>query len=283
VEPGHRVVVILPNYMQVPGVARAFGAEVVPVYLQADEDWALDLVGLDEAVRPGARFIYVTNPNNPTGAVLTEEEMDAIVRAADRSGAWLLADEVYRGAELDGEPSPSFWGRYERTIVVSGLSKAFTLPGLRLGWLLAPPHIATTLWGYHDYTTITTNAISDRLGRLAMRSDVRSRILERNRTISARNLMGLTEWLAAHGDTFRLVPPRIGGVAFVGYDLPMGSTDLVMRLLQGHSVLVVPGDAFGLDGHLRIGYGHPRLLDGLSLINQTVEDLRRSTKEMPGT
>jgi aspartate/methionine/tyrosine aminotransferase len=108
---------------------------------------------------------------------------------------------------------------------------------------------------------------------------VRNRILQRNRTISARNLRGLTEWLAAHGETFRFVPPRIGGVAFVGYDLPTGSTDLVMRVLQEHSVLLVPGDAFGLDGYLRIGYGHPRLMEGLELVNETLEDLRRSTKE----
>jgi aspartate/methionine/tyrosine aminotransferase len=274
VEPGDRVVAVLPNYLQVPGVARGFGAEVIPVYLRAEAGWALDLAGLKEAAVSGTRLIYVTNPNNPTGAVLTEEEMDAIVHAADQAGAWILADEVYRGAELDGEPSPSFWGRYERTIVVAGLSKAYTLPGLRLGWLLASPEMATVLWGYHDYTTITTNAISDRLGRLAMQPDVRGRILQRNRTISARNLQRLTKWLSAHGQTFRFVPPRIGGVAFVGYDLPIGSTELVMRILQEHSVLVVPGDAFGLDGHLRIGYGHPSLLEGLTLINDTITNLR---------
>ncbi len=274
VEPGDRVVAVLPNYLQVPGIASSFGAEVVPAYLRAEGEWRLDTEGLNDAVRPGTKFIYVTNPNNPTGAVLSSEEMDAIVLAAERVGAWVLADEVYRGAELDGDPSPSFWGRYEKTIVVAGLSKAYTLPGLRLGWLLAPPEMATTLWGYHDYTTITTNAISERLGLLAMRPDVRARILERNRNISARNLRGLSEWLAARGETFSFVPPRIGGVAFVGYDLPIGSTELVLRLLEEHSVLVVPGEAFGAEGHLRIGYGHPRLIEGLALINHTIESLR---------
>jgi aspartate/methionine/tyrosine aminotransferase len=274
VEPGDQVVVVLPNYLQVPGVARAFGAEVVPVHLRPETGWSLDIGELEAAIHPGTRFVYVANPNNPTGAVLSREEMDAIVAAAARVDAWLVADEVYRGAELDGEPSPSFWGRYEKTIVVAGLSKAYTLPGLRLGWLLAPPDLATTLWGYHDYTTITTNAVSERLGRLAMRPEIRARILERNRTISSRNLRGLSEWLAAHGETFSFVPPRIGGVAFVGYDLPIGSTELVMRLLEEHSVLVVPGEAFGAEHHLRIGYGNPRLLEGLALINGTIERLR---------
>lgn len=273
VEPGDRVVAIMPNYMQVPGAAAAFGAEVVPVQLRPEKGWKLDLDELQAAVRSGTKFVYLSNPNNPTGAVLSQEEMDAIIAAAARVDAWLLADEVYRGAELDGNASPSFWGQYEKTIVVGGLSKAYTLPGLRLGWLLAPPELATTLWGYHDYTTITTNALSERLARLAMRPEVRSRILERNRTISARNLAGLSEWLAAHGSTFSFVPPRIGGVAFVGYDLPIRSTDLVMRLLEEQSVLVVPGEAFGADRHLRIGYGNPRLLEGLTLVNETIERL----------
>ena len=168
-------VAVLPNYMQVPGVARGFGAEVVPVYLRPEHAWGLDLEELEGAVRPGAKILYVTNPNNPTGAVLSAAEMDAVVAAAEAAGAWLLADEVYRGAELDGESSPSFWGRYHKTIVVGGL-KAYTLPGLRLGWVLTDPELAATLWGYHDYTTISTNAVSERLARLALRPEVRARI-----------------------------------------------------------------------------------------------------------
>lgn len=276
VEPGDRVVAVLPNYLQVPGAARGFGAEVVPVRLRPERAWQLDGEELEAALRPGAKFVYVTNPNNPTGAVLSSAEMDVIVAAADAAGAWLLADEVYRGAELDGERSPSFWGRYDKAIVVGGLSKTHTLPGLRLGWLLTKPELATTLWGYHDYTTISTNAISEHLARAALRPEVQARILERNRAISERNLRGLSGWLAAHGDTFSFVPPRIGGVAFVGYNLPIGSTDLAMRLLEEHSVLVVPGDAFGVDRYLRIGYGNPRLLEGLALINETIERLGAS-------
>ncbi len=164
VEPGDRVVAVLPNYMQVPGVARAFGAEVVPVYLRPERAWELDLEELEAAVRPGAKILYVTNPNNPTGAILSAAEMDAVVAAAEAAGAWLLADEVYRGAELDGESSPSFWGRYHKTIVVGGLSKALHAAGLRLGWVLTDPELAATLWGYHDYTTISTNAVSERPG-----------------------------------------------------------------------------------------------------------------------
>jgi aspartate/methionine/tyrosine aminotransferase len=199
--------------------------------------------------------------------------MEAVVRAAERVGAWILSDEVYRGAELTGDMSPSFWGMYDRVLVVAGLSKAYTLPGLRMGWLVAPSEIATETWGYHDYTTITTGALNERLACLAMRPQTRERILQRNRTISATNLKVLQAWLDSHVGLFRFVPPKIGGVAFVGYNFDINSTELAMKLLHEQSVLIVPGDAFGVDRYVRIGYGNPKLLEGLELINRTLKAL----------
>jgi aspartate/methionine/tyrosine aminotransferase len=274
-EPGDEVAVMLPNYMQAPGFARSFGAVTRPFFLAKDRGWSLDAAALDAAVTAKTKLIYICHPNNPTGAVLSTGEMQTIVAAAERVGAWILSDEVYRGAELDGAPAPSFWGSYDKLIVVGGLSKAYTLPGLRIGWLLAPPDVATESWGYHDYTTITTNALSERVARLAMRPDSRDRILQRNRAISSKNLAALTNWLARHPKLFEFVPPKIGGVAFVGYHLQINSTELVMKLLHEQSVLVVPGDAFGIDYHLRIGYGHPRLADGLARIDATLDSLIR--------
>jgi aspartate/methionine/tyrosine aminotransferase len=117
--------------------------------------WALDLGSLERTVTRGTRVIMVCNPNNPTGAVLTEDEMDAVVRAARRVRAWIVADEVYRGAEIQGDAAtPSFWGRYEEVVVTSGLSKAFGLPGLRIGWLVAPRKLIAETWKRHDYTTL---------------------------------------------------------------------------------------------------------------------------------
>ncbi|MEO0410515.1 MAG: aminotransferase class I/II-fold pyridoxal phosphate-dependent enzyme [Pseudomonadota bacterium] len=273
-DKGDEIATMLPNYMQVPGYARSFGVKTNGFYLSAENGWRLDTESLDTAITDRTKLIYLCNPNNPTGAILTTEEMDAIVAAADRVGAWILSDEVYRGAELDGEMSPTFWGRYDKTIVVSGLSKAYTLPGLRIGWLIAPPEVATDSWGYHDYTTITTNALSERLARLAVRPETRARILERNRTISAKNLTALTDWIAKRPDLLTFTKPQIGGVAFVGYNLDINSTALVDRLLHEKSVLIVPGDAFGLDHHVRIGYGHPKLPDGLTHIDQVMSGLK---------
>lgn len=272
-EPGDEIAVQLPNYMQVPGFARSFGATTRGFQLRSDGDWSLDLQSLEDAITERTKLVYLSNPNNPTGAILSETELDAIFSAAERVGAWVLCDEVYRGAELDGDPTPSAWGRYDKTIIVSGLSKAYTLPGLRIGWMIASPQLANQCWGYHDYTTITTNALSERLARIAMRPEKRDAILRRNRSLSAQKLANLERWVAGHGDTLSLVKPKIGGVAFVGYRMPINSTDLVMRILKEKSVLIVPGDAFGSNGHVRIGYGHPKLEDGLTLIDEVIVSL----------
>src|SRR5579884_4150087 len=115
-----------PICMQVPGIVRAFGAEVKACFLREQEKWQPDLDALRAQVSDRTKLIYVTNPNNPTGSILSEEARGEIVRIADSVGAWLLADEVYRGAELQGDPSPSFWGTYPKALIVAGLSKAYT-------------------------------------------------------------------------------------------------------------------------------------------------------------
>ena len=124
-EPGASVAVMLPNYMQVPGLLESFGAHIHPFHLVEENGWQPDLNELEKGLRDGARFILITNPNNPTGAVLDDTSMSGIVTLADRHGAWILADEVYRGAELSGPETPSFWGpprsgpRHE--LVIQGL------------------------------------------------------------------------------------------------------------------------------------------------------------------
>jgi aspartate/methionine/tyrosine aminotransferase len=275
VEPGDEVIALLPNYLQVPGIARAFGADVKSFYLRPGATgWEPDLDTLRTLVTKRTRVIYLCNPNNPTGSVLDFRAMQAIVEAAASVGAWLLADEVYLGAELSGSPSPSFWGSYERALIVSGLSKAYTLPGLRVGWLAGPPEVIAAAWGRHDYTTITRNAISERLALIALQPEKRSQILRRNREIAGRNLALLEAAVRKHPDLFSFIPPKIGGVAFVGYNLPINSTKLVTRLLEERSILIVPGDAFGLDGYVRIGYGSKRLPEALGQIVELLAGLQ---------
>jgi aspartate/methionine/tyrosine aminotransferase len=275
-EPGRRLAFMIPNYLQGWGLGPHFGDASDPFVLRLrDGRWSLDLDSLDAAVRPETAAIMVCNPNNPTGAVLDEDEMDAVVAAAEHVGAWIVADEIYRGAEVDtDETSPTFWGRTERVIVTSGLSKAFGMPGLRVGWAVAPPGMIAELWERHDYTTLTPNIVSDRLAAVALEPRRREEILARTRGIIRSNLPPLEEWIHAH-DAFTYARPVAGAIAYVEYDLPIGSTELVDRIREERSVLLVPGDQFGLERGLRFGTGYDigSTLKGLALADEVLSTL----------
>jgi len=247
VEPGDEVVMVVPNYMQTWGLVRAFGGTVRECRLAEDATagrWRLDLDHLETLVTARTKLIVICNPNNPTGARLTAAELDRIAAMADRHGAWVLSDEIYRGAELDGDETASMWGRSERVVVTSGLSKAYGLPGLRIGWIVAPPAMAESFWSYHDYTTIAPGVLSDRLARTALAPARRARLIERTRAILRTNLPAVEAWLRANGPGYQWIRPEAGALMMVRYHHPINSTILATRLRIEKSVLVVPG---GLD------------------------------------
>ncbi|HTO76246.1 MAG TPA: aminotransferase class I/II-fold pyridoxal phosphate-dependent enzyme [Thermoanaerobaculia bacterium] len=281
-EPGKGAAILLPNYLQAWGLARHW-AHATAFHLRHDRAgnrWALDLDGLRKAVTKKTRVLLVTNPNNPTGAVFTEEEMAAVVAAARRVGAWLVADEIYRGAELAGGTTPTFWGRYDRTIVTSGLSKAFGLPGLRTGWVVAPKSAIAEIWRRHDYLTLTPGMLSDQLAAIAMEPARREGLLERTRDIVRRQLPELEGWVARRPDVFDWIPPRAGAIAFVPYRLPIAPTPLAERIRREQSVLVVPGDMLGGGRAIRFGFGYDvdRLREGLARVARVTAALARAPR-----
>jgi aspartate/methionine/tyrosine aminotransferase len=277
IEPGDEVVFMMPNYMQMWGLARGFGAALKPLWLRRSLAWAFDPDELERLVTPRTKLIIVTNPNNPTGAVMSPEAMRAVASCAERSGAWIVADEVYRGAELAGPTTPSFWGLTDRVIVVNGLSKAYGLPGVRIGWLLGPADFVQKTWPYHDYTTISPSILSDRLARIALSPGNRDRILKRTRGILESNFPILGEWLERQDGFFDYLPPAAGAIAFAAYSHDINSTELVNRLIREKSVLIVPGDQFEMDHHLRFGFGSEAdyLRRGLGRVEELLREFRR--------
>ncbi len=283
-EKGDHAAVMLPNYLQTWGLARAYAAKTTGFHLVEAREigngkarWALDLESLHRAVSKKTRLIVVTNPNNPTGAVLNEEEMEEIVGVARKARAWLLVDEIYRGAEVSGPLTPTFWGRYDRLLITSGLSKAFGLPGLRLGWIVAPPKTIAKLCSYHDYTTLTPTMLSDRLARMVMEPARREQVLERTRAIIRRNLPRLEAWIHSHDDIFSYIPPVAGAITFFRYRLPVSSAALFDKLRKERSVLITPGDHFGVGRYIRVGYGYDidYTLRGLARVDLTLEELKK--------
>lgn len=276
--PGDEMAMMLPNYMQIWGIARNFGVQVRAFHLKEDRGWAPDLDELNDVVSERTKLIAVCNPDNPTGYILTEAEMDAIVAAAGRVGAWLLADEVYSGAErLTDTQTPSFWGRYDKVLAMSSLSKAYGLPGLRIGWVVGPTDVVDEIWARHEYTTISATMLANRLAAIALSPQVRPRLIERTRDYIRRGFPILDKWLESHEGIFTLVPPQAAAIAFVRYHLDINSTELAERLIHEKSLFIVPGDHLGLDHFLRISFGLPPdyLQAGLDRIHELIVELQK--------
>lgn len=282
VGPKDRVAFMVPNYLQGWGIARAYGKQTSAYRLVMKRDgkggwgWQLDRDSLRKAVTKTTRVIVVTNPSNPTGYVLSDDEMQFIIDEARRVGAWILADEIYRGAEISGPLSPTFWGRYDKVIISSGLSKAFALPGLRTGWIVAPPKMIEHLVQYHDYLTLTPARLSDHLADIVMQPKRREEVLARTRSIIAGNLPLLEKWIAKHADILDYARPQAGAIATVKYHLPIGSVALFERLRKEQSVLITPGSHFGIGNYIRIGFGYKAttLKAGLKRIDIILDELR---------
>ena len=257
--PGDELLTQTPTYKQIWGLAMNAGNPVKTFRLDPDRGWALDLDELRRGVTERTRIIAVVNPNNPTGYIMTDEEMDAVVDAADSVGAWILADEVYRGAErLRDEETTSFVGRYDRVLALGSMSKAYGLPGLRLGWIVGPPATIDDIWRRHEYTTITASMLSNVLATHALSPDVRPRLIERTRKYIRNGFPVLEEWMNGQEGLFSYTPPQASAVSFVRYHLDINSTELMEKLCREASVFVGAGDSFGMDHHLRIAFGQDR-------------------------
>ena len=276
IEPGDDIAVMRPTYMQFSGAAENLGANVRSFSLDGENKWALDLQELERAITAKTKVIAVVNPNNPTGKILSPVEMDAIVSAAERCGAWLIADEVYGGAERESEQeTSSFYGRYEKVVVVNGLSKAYGLPGLRIGWVVAQNFLINELWKRHEFTTISSSMLGNRLAEIALRPAVRIQLLARTRKLVGEGFLTLKSYLNEYPGVFSVVPPMASALSFVRYNLSLNSTEFAHKLRKEKSVLMVPGDCFDLDRHLRISSALPEayLREGLSRMNEVVADI----------
>ena len=255
VQPGDRIAIVVPTYMQTYGLARNFGIDVREIRLHEADGWQPRPDEIRAAIDESTRVVIVTNPNNPTGAILNRAARAALIAAAQRVGAWIIADEVYCGAELSGVQTPSFFGEYDRVIATGSLSKAYGLPGLRIGWAVAPTAVAARLWARKDYMTISPGELTDRLATIALDPAVRPRVLERTQRYLRAGLDILEPWLHS-ADVFEYRAPEAGAICYARYSLAVNSSELAEKLRADHSVLIVPGDHFSMDGYLRIGFGN---------------------------
>jgi aspartate/methionine/tyrosine aminotransferase len=271
--PGDEVAFQVPNYMQYGGIPQSLGVLVNRFSLRLDRDWVPDWDEFDRAVNPKTRLVYISNPNNPTGSVLSADAMRRIVARCEAVGAYLLADEVYLGAEIHCPRTQSFWGMSERVIVTSGLSKAYGIPGVRIGWIVGPQSVVAECWSQHDYLTIGPNKISDAVARVAVTPGNREKLYARTRAILQHNLPIMCDWIAGFGGFLTFREPLAGALCLVRYNSSMPSYQLCERIRVNQSVLIVPGAHLGLEGYVRLWLGgKPAFLsEGLRRIGQELK------------
>jgi len=255
VSEGDRVVMMTPNYLSFNGIAEALGAEVDYVSLIKQEKWEWDINKLAEIVEDKTKVISICNPNNPTGSVLSIKQMKEIIEIARKVDAYILVDEVYIGAELSSDKTKSFLGMYDKTIVTSGLSKSYSHPGLRIGWIISDNIFVQEAWAVKDYTTIASSSLSQHIASKVLEPETISRLRSRTSELLNGNLKTFSDWILPYSNHLSFLKPEAGGFAFVEYDMDMNSTDLIHDLRTNEGVFIVPGDSFGMENFFRVGLG----------------------------
>jgi aspartate/methionine/tyrosine aminotransferase len=275
-EPGDEYVAIYPVYEQTTGFVKSLGCQVKPFFIEKSKNWQPDIEGLKKRITRNTRILFFDNPNNPTGACISEQDMQVICEIAEAAGAYVVCDNALRGSELDGIPAATPLEYYDKGIVTGSLSK-LGMTGPRIGWLIGNENIVNACWKFKDYTTLSHSGIGEYLATIALEKDNRERTVKRNLEISKENLSILSDWIGENSDIFDWIPPQAGFTVFLKFNAPLDSVEFCSKLLHEENVLVSPGEYFGLDGHFRLNFGCRKavMIEVLSRIKAYVNRLRQ--------
>jgi len=264
---------VLPTYQQHYSIPESLGADVQVHKLREENGFLPDLDEIARLITPNTKLIALTNPNNPTGSLMDRAMMQRIADLAARVGAYVLCDEVYRGVDQAGDAlTVSMADLYERGISTGSMSKAFSLAGLRLGWIVGPKDLIHAVSIHRDYNTISVGMLDDHFASIAL--EHRDAILKRNRAIVRENLAILDRWVAEE-PAISYVKPKGGTVTLLKYDFDLPSRDFCVRLLESEGVMFTPASALDMEGYVRIGYANNRavLEEGLPRVSRFLRTL----------
>lgn len=256
-EQGDEIIYMTPNYLQIAHLSRSLGIRVKELPLRPNLGWQWDIDELKALISTKTKMLVVCNPNNPTGSIMSDYVYNEIVNISNEYECWILSDEVYRGSELNGIECRSFAGVTKKTIVNGGLSKAYSLPGLRLGWTIGAEEYIQKAWSLHDYTVISIPIMSDWIASTILGSDRRERILKRTRNHLIDNFKIIDKWSKNIPD-LTITMPDAAAMIFAKLNKNILSEDFVFSLRDKKSVLLTAGKWHGLEGYIRIGYGGPK-------------------------
>ncbi len=261
---------IMPAYQQLYSIPESLGAKVKILNLTAENGYHVELQALKELVTEHTRMICINNPNNPTGAQMTEEELTGIVKIACEVDAWILCDEVYRHLTQRDDWCPSIADLYGKGISVSSMSKVFSLAGLRMGWIATRDMNAIrSFLSHRDYNLISCGMLDEAIAGIALSGA--ENILKRNRQIVRTNLAILDQWVNAQPHV-SYVKPEAGTTALVCYDLDIPSRIFCEEMFRRTGAFVTPGECFELEHCMRIGYAcdADTLRAGLAAVNEYI-------------
>lgn len=270
ISPGDRVVSIMPTYQQLYSIPESYGADVQILHLSKENNYLPDLEKLRRLVTPETKMICINNPNNPTGALMSEQMLQEIVEIARSADAWILCDEVYRHLSQEDGWSPSIVDLYEKGISVSSMSKVFSLAGLRLGWIATHDmSVVKSCLSHRDYNLVSCGVFDEMLAAAALKH--RDKLLERSRKIVRENLQILDDWVSSEPHV-SYVKPKAGTTALVYYDLDIPSYEFCEEMYKKTGAFVTPGDCFEVPHSMRIGYAYGKqdLIDGLKAISEYI-------------
>lgn len=276
VEPGDHVISVRPTYQQHYSIPESYGADVDILHLRPENGFLPDLNEFAALIRANTKLIAINNPNNPSGALMDAEYLEKFSAIARKSGSFILCDEVYRGTAQEGDGfSPAIADVYEKGISVAGMSKTFSLAGLRLGWITAPVEVIEAISIHRDYNTISVGMLDDYFASMAL--EAKDKILERSRAITRQNLQTLDDWVAGE-PAISYIKPKAGTTALLKYDFDMPSRDFCEQLLEATGVMLTPGSVMHMEGWLRIGYANnPEILKaGLSKMSEFIASLTQT-------
>ena len=270
ISPGDRVVSIMPTYQQLYSIPESYGADVQILHLSKENNYLPDLEKLRRLVTPETKMICINNPNNPTGALMSEQMLREIVEIARSADAWILCDEVYRHLSQEDGWCPSIVDLYEKGISVSSMSKVFSLAGLRLGWIATHDmSVVKSCLSHRDYNLVSCGVFDEMLAAVALKH--RDKLLERSRKIVRENLQILDDWVSSEPHV-SYVKPQAGTTALVYYDLDISSYEFCEEMYKKTGAFVTPGDCFEVPHSMRIGYAYGKqdLIDGLKAISEYI-------------
>ncbi len=254
------VIVIVPNYQAAETIPLSI-CDVTGIPLDSENDWNLDIDRVMGALRPNTKLISINFPNNPTGKIISHEDLNKLVDIAREFDIYIFSDEVYRGIELDPDKRiPQIADIYEKGLSLNVMSKAYGLPGLRIGWIATQDKaILLNLERYKHFLTICNSAPSEILSLIALRN--RNKILENNIKLLSENAEKLGKFFTEFPNIFKWTQPDGGAVGYPKYLGPGTANDFCADLLDKTGVLILPPRIYNSElistpqDHFRVGFG----------------------------